>query len=163
MTTQQQQTPNVSPIILQLLGKWREGEITFEVPQRLDLYKRRTDAFVPTVMLNQFSICTEAEHVNHVLTANSAVFPGAENQLLPLEGPPEPENLNWQPYLREDHILNWNLEEEELAPLVEEEEEEQQFRHRRQVKTKWETQRIEELERIASKLGPDQYYISCYM
>ena len=77
---QQQQQPSVSPIILQLLGKWREGEITFEVPQRLDLFKRRTDAFAPTVMLNQFSICTEAQHVNHFLTANSALFPGAEHQ-----------------------------------------------------------------------------------
>ena len=148
---QQQQQQQQSPIILQLLGKWREGEITFEVPQRLDLFKRITDAFVPTVMLNQFSICTQAEHVNHFLTANSALFPGAEHQDV-LAGPPEPDYLNWQPYLREDHILNWNLEEE-LVPLVEQEEE--QYRHRRQVKTKWENQRLEELERIAIQLEPD--------
>ena len=153
----------VSPVILQLLGKWTDGEIIFELPQRPDLFKRRTAAFPPTITLNQFSVCSDGEHDHHFLTANSAIFPGAENSAEPLEGPPEPENLNWQPYLRQDHILNWNLEEE-LVPLVDDDDDDAgRYRHRRQARTTWEEKRMAELQEIAANLEPEQSFVRAYM
>ena len=102
----------MSPRLFHLLGRWQENRLTFDaLPNRPDLFKSGSKSVEDCYfLLNQVEWCQEADH-NHFPNADTGIFPGAEH-IFNLEGPPEPDYYNWQPWVREQELLNWNLEEE---------------------------------------------------
>ena len=104
------------PTVLHLLGRWKDAQMIFPVPARPDLWRRPvTDQeSKPYLVVHRLELCKEADH-RHFVTADSAIFPGQEMQLLdPDNRPQQPENYNWTPATREGDLLNWDLDEEDL-------------------------------------------------
>ena len=104
------------PTVLHLLGRWKDAQMIFPVPARPDLWRRHvTDQeSKPHLVVHRLELCREADH-RHFVTADSAIFPGQEMQLLdPDNRPQQPENYNWTPATREGELLNWDLDEEDL-------------------------------------------------
>ena len=101
-----------SPTVLHLLGRWKDAQMIFPVPARPDLWRRHvTDQeSKPYLVVHRLELCKEADH-RHFVTADSAIFPGQEMQLLdPDNRPQQPENYNWTPATREGELLNWDLD-----------------------------------------------------
>ena len=114
---------SASPHILHLLGRWQDARLVFDaIPNRLDFFKN-TKKESPSIVVNRLEICKTADH-RHFPSADTAKFPS--NPVVDQQSP-EPENYNWQPWLRENRLWNWNLEEEIAG------DEPQHLRRRRQA------------------------------
>ena len=110
-----------SPHLLHLLGRWQDTRLVFEaIPNRLDFFKNNKKE-PPSIVINRLEICKTANHI-HFPTTETAEFP---SHPIRNEERPELEHYNWQPWLRENRLWNWNLEEEF--------EEQPQLRRRRQA------------------------------
>ena len=116
------------PTVLHLLGRWKDSQLVFAVPPRPDLWRRRVGEDRPYLVVQQLEICRENGH-RHFPNADTAFFPGNENRVLP-DDYVEPDFYNWTPLVREEALLNWNLEEE--LPEVAQEEEDPGFAEPRQ-------------------------------
>ena len=116
------------PTVLHLLGRWKDSQLVFAVPPRPDLWRRRVKEERPYLVVQQLEICRDNDH-RHFPNADTTFFPGNENRILP-DDYVEPDFYNWAPLVREEALLNWNLEEE--MPEVAQEEEDPGFAEPRQ-------------------------------
>ena len=108
--------------LLHLLGRWQDTRLVFEaIPNRLDFFKNGKKE-PPSIVVNRLEICKTANH-RHFPNTETSTFP---TNPVRTENHPEAENYNWQPWLRENRLWNWNLEEEI-------EEDQQHMRRRRQA------------------------------
>ncbi len=141
------------PVVLQLLGRWQNSQIHFPLPSRKDFFIRQSGdkSPAPFIVVNQFLLCHEHQSKVHFPRADSSLYPGS----LDLEEQPQIYYQDLVPGVREDQILNWNLEDES-PNLVSERDE---ARVRRQAGP---DERTVKLQTIKDQLGPDQSFVNAY-
>ena len=143
------------PVVLQLLGRWQNSQIHFPLPSRKDFFIRQSGGNkspAPFIVVNQFLLCHEHQSKVHFPQADSSLYPDA----LDLEEQPQIYYQDLVPSVREDQILNWNLEDES-PNLVSDRDE---ARVRRQADAV--DERTVKLQKIKDQLGPDQSFVNAY-
>ena len=145
------------PVVLQLLGRWQNSQIHFPLPSRKDFFIRQLggdnkSSPAPFIVVNQFLLCHEHQSKVHFPQADSSLYPDA----LDLEEQPQIYYQDLVPSVREDQILNWNLEDES-PNLVSDRDE---ARVRRQAGQA--DERTVKLQKIRDQLSPDQSFVNAY-
>ena len=140
-------------MVMHLLGRWENSQIVFPLPSRNDFYVKQSSEKYPYIVINQFFLCNEHSTKVHFPKANSSLYPDTLNH----DEQPPIYHEDLVSTLREDHLLNWNLNDA-TAPLIHDLGEDSSIRVRRQAGSS----RSEKLLKIKSELGPNDSFASAY-